>query len=139
MALDLMGVHAKLARSKEHFEALREELASWASRDPMTWEHKVNADSTRYSLILRENESPAVTRWSLIAADCLSNLRAALDHLVYALAVHESPALSPKEEGALAFPITDSRDRFDDQVRALIGREVSAMIQMICQAAGEQP
>jgi hypothetical protein len=42
--------------------------------------------------------------------DCLPNLRCALDHLVYAIAIHESGQSPPPCEGSLAFPICDSPD-----------------------------
>src|SRR5579864_265336 len=62
------------------------------------------------------NEEPPLLRWSLISADCISNLRAVLDHLVYAVATCESGIKPPVNEAQLSFPIVKSRAKFDDAV-----------------------
>ena len=68
--------------------------------------------------IANHRPSPPSDRWSLIAGDCIHNLRSALDHLVYALAIRDSGKNPPPNEGNLQFPIVtkpekwpDSRDR----------------------------
>lgn len=114
MNLDLTGVRAKLARGQEHAQALDQELRAWIERKPYSLTEHVNSDSTRYSLVLRENERPPFQRWTLMAADCLNNLRSALDHLIYAVAVSESGQNPPPCEGSLMFPITDGRLQFDE-------------------------
>jgi hypothetical protein len=86
-------------------------------RHPYSITQQANADSTRYSLFLRENEVAPFQRWTLIIADCLNNLRSALDHLIYAIAIHEAGTEPPPYEHSLGFPITDSRAEFDDAIR----------------------
>lgn len=117
MNLDLTSVRAKLARAQEHAQALDHELKFWIERKPYSLTEHVNPDSTRYSLVLRENERPPLQRWTLMAADCLNNLRSALDYLVYTIAVFESGINPPPDEGTLAFPITDCRANFDEAIR----------------------
>lgn len=116
MALDLTGVRAKLQRSQEHFQTLKEEMRSWMDRHPYSVLQKVNGDGSRYSLILRVDELPPLQRWTLIFADCINNMRCALDYLVYAIAVHEAAPNPPSNEKDLLFPIVDSRANFDKAV-----------------------
>jgi hypothetical protein len=85
-------------------------------RHPYSLLQKVNSDSSRYSLILRINEPPPFQRWTLIAADCINNMRSALDYLIYAIARYEAGSQSPSDEDKLAFPISDDRSRFDQAV-----------------------
>jgi len=117
MNLDLSAVRAKLARSQEHAQAINNEISAWVDRKPYGLTHHVNSDSTRYSLVLRENEAAPFQRWTLMLADCLNNLRSALDYLVYAVAVSESHSDPPPKWDKLMFPITDCRVKFDNAVR----------------------
>jgi len=116
MPLDLSSVRAKLAHSAKHAQAVHNEVAAWMDRNPYSILQKVNADSTRYAIIIRINEPPPLDEWSLVIADCIYSLRCCLDHLVYAIACHEALPKSPSHEGRLQFPITDDRANFDDAV-----------------------
>ena len=116
MNLDLTHVRAKLARAQEHAQGLDNELRAWIDRKPYSLTEHVNSDSTRYSLILRENERAPFQRWTLIASDCLNNFRCALDYLIYTIAVFESGLNPPPHERTLAFPITDCKTNFDEAV-----------------------
>lgn len=55
---------------------------------------------------------PFRDRWSLVAGDCVHNLRSALDHLVYAVAAGQSIGGKISNERNLQFPITASPDIF---------------------------
>src|SRR4051794_4489225 len=105
--LDLTSVRAKFERSQEHTQTLKNEIMAWQERKPYSLIKERSSDSTRYSLVIYINEVPAFQRWSLIAADSLSNLASALDHLVYAIACHEAhpKGISDKTAGKLCFPI----------------------------------
>lgn len=116
MPLDLSSVRAKLARSQEHIQTIKDEVVPWTDRHPYSILQECNADSTRYSLILRVNELPPFQRWSLIIADAFNNLRTALDHLVFTVAMHEATPNPPVHEERLQFPIADTRKRFDGMV-----------------------
>ena len=117
MSLDLTSVRAKLARSQEHAQTVKNEAKAWSERNPYSVLQKTNTDSTCYSLILRVNEPPPLQRWTLTIADCLNNLRSTLDHLVYAIAVHEASPNPPAKERKLQFPIEDCGADFDEAVR----------------------
>ena len=116
MALDLKSVKAKLAHSAKHAQALRKEISTWGERNPYSIMTEANADSTRYAVIVRVNEPPALYEWSLIVGDYIHALRCCLDHLVYAIACHEASPNRPTHEGKLQFPIVGSREDFDDAV-----------------------
>lgn len=136
LSLDLTSVRAKLVRSQEHIQAIKNEATPWTERHPYSILQESNADNTRYSIILRINELPPFQRWSLMIADAFHNLRTALDHLVFAVAVHESGSATPPNENSLQFPITDSRANFDKAVieRKYLGT-ISDPIRAVIEAA----
>lgn len=118
ITLDLTSVRAKMARSQEHTQTLKNEIIAWQERKPYSLIKERNSDFTRHSLLVYINEPPPFQRWSLIAADALSNLASALDHLVYAIACHEAHpnGISDKVAGKLAFPITDNPSKWKEAI-----------------------
>src|SRR4051794_32749877 len=50
-------------------------------------------------------EEPPLDRWSLVAGDCVHNLRSALDNLIYAIAIYQSRQNPPPDDKSLQFPI----------------------------------
>jgi hypothetical protein len=114
MSLNLDSVNAKLARADYHAQVLKDAIKPWMDTNPYRVSRDVNADSTRYSLVAHlTGKEPELQEWSLIAGDCLHNLRSVLDHLVYAVAVHESGANPPPDERNLMFPIADTLENFN--------------------------
>lgn len=116
MALDLSSVRAKLSRATIHAQTVKNEVSALMDRNPYSVLQKVNTDSTRYSIVIRVNEAPAIRRWSLMIADCFFNLRCSLDHLIYAVACHESSPQPPAYEDKLQFPIVDDPTNFQKAV-----------------------
>lgn len=113
MSMNLTSVNAKLERAEQHLQALQDELVLWMAKEQYTISPQVNADSTRYSLIAhRVGTEPPLQRWTLMAGDCIHNLRCALDHLVYSIAVHEHNQDPPPDEKKLMFPITSTALHF---------------------------
>ena len=111
MLLDLTDIRAKIARAQEHRQAIKDEIGAYFNRHPYGVTTQANADYTRYSILFRVNEPPPLQRWSLMFADCLTNLRTALDYLIYAIACHEA-APNPPRDSNYGFPITDSPENF---------------------------
>src|SRR5271157_2969691 len=107
MPLDLTGVNAKLSRTKEHTNSVKDEVAAWMNTRPCNLTPKANTDFTRWALVISVPKTADLVRWTLIVGDAINNLRPALDHLIYAIAVHESASNSPPDEKRLAFPICD--------------------------------
>lgn len=124
MALSLTGVEAKVSRAKEHIQTVKDEVISWQDGRPYLITKEANADFTRWALVLRL-QKPAelfqrnLLRWTLIIGDAVNNLRSALDHLIYAIAVHESGSNSPPDEKRLAFPICNSAGEFKDSAKRI--------------------
>ena len=97
----------KLRRAEEHVETIKKEIDTWRNSSPYRLIRQANADFTRHGLIIKVNTSPDLIRWSLILSDVVHNLRCTLDHLVYAVAIHESGSNPPPLADKLAFPICD--------------------------------
>ena len=113
MTLNLASVEAKLKRAEHHAQSLTDEIIPWLNLNNYKLRKEVNADSTRYSIVVDQiGSDPPSERWSLMVGDCLHNLRCALDHLVYAIAVHESGTDPPLDEKALMFVIADAPGEF---------------------------
>jgi hypothetical protein len=95
-------------------DAVQRQIDSWMDRRPYTTFRQTDTDCTRHGIGVRVKKRPDFERWSLIAGDGFHNLRSSLDHLVYAVAVHEidPSALTPKIKKALAFPIYDRPEDF---------------------------
>jgi hypothetical protein len=128
----LTSVDAKLAMAEEHLGRLQEDFARIGEQKGNAIFFQHNADSTEVTLWIRFDPPPGV-RWGGIIGDHANNLRSALDHMVYAIAVGESGQEPPPEEHRLQFPIADLEknwknvkyhiDSLSDPVRALIQGE----------------
>ena len=104
-AVDLSSVNLKLSRAEEHFQALKSEIFAYFHHGPYRYAERVSDDFTKYSIVVTRSEcEPPIERWGLMTGDCVHNLRCALDHLIYAIAVfkHGDP---PPDADSLAFPI----------------------------------
>ena len=125
MTLDISSTLAKIVRAKGLLDGLDGEVRAWQDTKPYTFTDDVNAQFTRYSKVAHVHNEPPITRWSLIIADIFHNLRCSLDHLVYAIAVHESA-----DTKGLQFPICDSSLSANDQKRiASLSKSVRAAIE----------
>jgi hypothetical protein len=104
----------KIGRAEEHWNTLYTENKAWVDGTPYNSSKRCNEDGSRHSLVVEIKKHPPLDRWSLVAGDCVHNLRSTLDALVYALAVRQSgPTLHP------------TRKRFNSQL--LIVRHVLKM------------
>jgi len=101
-----------MGRAADHLNALKDQVGSWRKRDVYALVSHVNPQNTVFSFTLNILNEPPLQDWSLIIGDCISNLRCALDHLIYAIAVHESNTSPPPNEDALMFPICDGPTAF---------------------------
>jgi hypothetical protein len=117
MPPDYASVYAKLGRAEELLHGIDDEVRAWQDSKPYSFFTKFNLDYTRASLVIKVNSEPQIIRWSLIVADIFHNLRCALDHLVWAIAVHEDPCLISTNDAVLAFPIWDTRPNSNDRRR----------------------
>jgi hypothetical protein len=114
MSINLISVLAKLGRAHEHAQSIKNEILAWKNSKPYTVTREKNVDSTRYSLVVHIGIYPPVERWTLMFGDAVHNLRCALDHLVYAIAIRQSGQNPPPDEGSLMFPICGTNTSFSD-------------------------
>lgn len=107
----LVSPTAKLMRANEHLQALRaidEKLASVACQVVFT------EDVQRGVGYFVVHLPKCPTEVSTVAGDCLQNLRAALDYLVWQLVLANPPQ---KPDGRNMFPICSSAASFKAQVK----------------------
>jgi hypothetical protein len=97
---------AKLQWAEELLVILDCEIGAWIETRPYSFVTKFNDDNTRISVVAKVKSDPLLFRWSLMFSDIVHDLRCVLDHLVWAIAVHEkAPGFSPDKNRALLFPI----------------------------------
>jgi hypothetical protein len=105
---------AKLARARQHLDQLDPLIRSFSKNSIRIVEKK---DVEKKEKILCMEWDPIPPEWLVMIGDCLFNLRASLDQLVYALAVANQG--SRPESTKLSFPIFGSQTAFDDKRRGL--------------------
>jgi hypothetical protein len=123
---------AKIARADQHLDALYRETDGWGDGDPFVIARESNADGSEHVFRLRYKVQPDVWRWAVLLGDALYDLRCALDHMVYALAINQTRKDPPDDDASLAFPIC-SEPRFFEKSRGRI-----ASLNEITQAAVEK-
>lgn len=110
--LNLASVQAKIDRGEECGRALKDEIDTYIKSEPYRIIKQVSADFKRHGLALQIRRAHDFQRWAIIAGDAVHNLRCALDHLVYAIAVHELGSDPPPNERQTAFLINDRPEDF---------------------------
>jgi len=103
-------------RAEQHRQVLQPEIEAFAEGDPIALRVKSNLKSTEEQLrgsyyVVALRKPPA--DWGLVAGDCIQNIRAALDHAVWAIVVNEKGAkFAEAHYREIDFPIADSPTRF---------------------------
>lgn len=106
MVLDLTGVYAKLDRAYDHLEALEQEAIHFMERKPYGLGKDVEDEGRRHIGTLNVYRQPGIN-FGILIGDCASNFRAALDHLVFAVARDVLDSATLKSVGGnLMFPIS---------------------------------
>ncbi len=105
----------KIGRAKEHFATLELEITGWVKSNPLAIVKEQDAEGRCHTVFAEVGKQPSLDRWSLIAGDCIHNLRSALDSVVYAIASHETGRNPPADEKELQFPIASSAGEFEKQ------------------------
>ena len=107
----------KFGGAHEHLDTLKAELSEWHSNDPYVISSNSDADGSRYGFVVEIKARPRLERWSLIAGDCIHNLRSALDTALYGVAIRENHGFDPPPNAAsLQFPICDAPEALADQM-----------------------
>jgi hypothetical protein len=124
----LDGVEAKLHRARDHLETFHAAFQEIYYADPVRFEQRldpVDREHILWTVVYVPNPPPVL---GVIAGDALNNLRSALDHVVWQLALRHTP----KPSRSIAFPITRSAEEFaeksymiahlSDEERAIVAR-----------------
>lgn len=116
-ALSLDGIHAKVARGREHASAIKDEIRAWFHAKPYFRTVEVNGDRTCWTVRLNPRRPLNTRLLSLAFGDAVQNVRASLDHFFFAIADRYSrPDLGIQQR---KFPIISQKKRFDEVVEAL--------------------
>lgn len=112
--LDLSGPRAKLRRAKEHIETLRAKIGLAGHPDPRViplrrkYEPEYGAVVYRIERVIQVGDD-----WGLIVGDAVHNMRSALDHLAWALAVRHFGGVEPTDKNIIReiqFPVLSKAD-----------------------------
>lgn len=106
----LRSARLKIDRAKSHIDDWARRKDAFFEREPKPYSviPKDDVQTAPHTFRCIVRESPPMD-WSLITGDALTNLRAALDHAVWALSYH---GLGEDPGSAVSFPITDHPDSF---------------------------
>lgn len=102
----LNGALARVARAEEHLGTLDEAMDGWGKEHRATLAGDKKSDGTEYSFYVDFDPLPDLVRWALLIGDCVHNLRAALDHMVFECS-------GPAPPGGCEFPVFLSKRYFD--------------------------
>lgn len=107
---------AKIARAEQHRKGIEPEIKALAESNPLTLSSKHNLKGTQEPVRFRYTVAkiaPIPEHWGLVVGDAVQNLRAALDHAVWALVVKEKGAkFAEANAPKIDFPIADDPTRF---------------------------
>ena len=111
----LAGCRTKIDWGHKHLQRLEKEVRTYIDSRPHTFLVDSDADGTEQRLIVRVEKPQRVLTWPLLLSDCLHNFRGALDHLIYAMAIHASQESPPPLSDELQFPIAGDAARFQER------------------------
>lgn len=115
----LAGVRAKIDRGQHHFNAINAALKAVLSAGPKAETVLLDTQHERHHLVFTiPKATPIDPALPLIIGDCIHNLRSALDHLVYQLALRNGA--SPVDAEKTFFPICLTEVEFDKKVKKLL-------------------
>lgn len=117
------SARAKVDRAKELIEGLKSDAWEFDQLHKGAIVIEMNPQKTEYVFVL-DSVYHVPRDWPITIGEVLFNLRSALDHVAYELAIsHSGPRLDPKVAQASEFPIfsnaADFRDRGRGKIRAI--------------------
>ncbi len=110
------GAEAKAARAFEHIKALNEDMFGFFDSHQYGIGGKYNAEAAEITLYATTlGGAFPVLEWGVRIGDCVHNLRSALDHAVWQLAlIHLQRQPTDKEARKIQFPIENTCKGFND-------------------------
>src|SRR5438067_10019193 len=125
MQPSLEACASKLDRAQEHYAEHMEEHNAWMSSGPVTFASHFESDTGWW--IFTASCKKISLRYSNIVGDCISNLRAALDHLVTQLVIANGGSPTRNHQ----FPIYDSGADFDRAMRSRLAGVAAGHVEII--------
>jgi hypothetical protein len=114
----LSGVRAKLDRADVHLAELTDSIDEWRESDPcqvVSREDPYTGDCVLRGEVLKK---PDRTYWGVLIGDCVQNLRASLDYLVYELARIEQSRFGRRNDPhRTGFPILTDPGSLENELR----------------------
>lgn len=110
----------KLDRAVEHLYALQAAAERWAQTDPCEVIEDCEIETRKHRVFVHLMSEPNDPLIPLRMADCIHNMRQALDHLAYSLAVRLHGCNPPPNEDNTGFPITTNATYFENAVYSKI-------------------
>jgi len=110
----------KLNHSVDHFEALQKVAERWSDTDPCIIREDCEIETRKHRVFIDLLHQPDDSLIPLCMADCIHNMRQALDHLAYRLAISLHRSDPPPNEDNTGFPITTTQTHFHSAVYAKI-------------------
>src|SRR5450759_3410219 len=108
----------KLARAEFHIKNIETMLRDWFRDGYRRFEKPKGKGRVE---VVAEQLQPLPDEVSLALGDALQCLRNSLDHIVWALAIKDTPTMTPKQEQVTQFPISDAAiDPTDYRIQCLI-------------------
>lgn len=101
----------RVERARQHANEMSEAWNTYLKPHP--FEFELVRDSDRTYLLRVEQIEPTPLLLPALFGEWLFNLRSALDHIVWASAVHSSGRMPPPGEGGLQYPIYDEATGWD--------------------------
>lgn len=109
----LDGADAKLARAFEHLEALDLKIAAFFDGHSYGIGSKYDPDASEIVLYATEPTGVPFLSWGVLIGDCVQNLRASLDYIVWQMALrHLKREPTEKEARSIQFPIQSTGHGF---------------------------
>jgi hypothetical protein len=98
MTHPLDGARLKIVRAEEHVQTLKTEIAAYLNRRP--WNVRIEEHGDKAGIPSFEITIPPPLGLSTIIGDCVTNVRASLDYVMWQLAArYFSPKLNPAKSG----------------------------------------
>lgn len=111
----------KLSRAIEHLYALEAVIERWSAGDACGFVDKCEIQRRQYVRTFEIWKPPSDPLMPLLIGDCAHAVRCALDHLAYQLAILVSGCNPPPNESVTAWPIHDSKPKFDSGLTQKVG------------------
>lgn len=122
----LDGIRAKLDRAETHLKVLDHVIGTYFATNPqrIVGEEETKGGFWHFAVYLEVDRFPPDGLWGPIIGDAVHNLRSALDHLAWALALPEAQATTPRR---IEFPIFLDDPTSDPEIRGAFTKKVQAL------------